>query len=116
MLGGSETACPKQPEKKKQTFLVRFQLEGRQASDEEIRNPNEKAPETILGVEKLNPKISRKSGQRRARTADTGLFRAVLYQLSYLTAIAETSWPKPRRKFSVRKPANRFRPRADRIV
>ena len=27
----------------------------------------------------------RKSGQGRARTADTGLFRAVLYQLSYLT-------------------------------
>ena len=26
-----------------------------------------------------------KSGQGRARTADTGLFRAVLYQLSYLT-------------------------------
>ena len=25
------------------------------------------------------------SGQGRARTADTGLFRAVLYQLSYLT-------------------------------
>ena len=28
-----------------------------------------------------------KSGQGRARTADTGLFRAVLYQLSYLTVI-----------------------------
>jgi hypothetical protein len=26
-----------------------------------------------------------RSGQGRARTADTGLFRAVLYQLSYLT-------------------------------
>ena len=26
-----------------------------------------------------------KSGQGRARTGDTGLFRAVLYQLSYLT-------------------------------
>ena len=28
-----------------------------------------------------------KSGQGRARTADTGLFRAVLYQLSYLTEV-----------------------------
>lgn len=30
-------------------------------------------------------RASVESGQARARTADTGLFRAVLYQLSYLT-------------------------------
>ncbi len=29
---------------------------------------------------------SEESGQGRARTGDTGLFRAVLYQLSYLTS------------------------------
>ena len=29
----------------------------------------------------------KESGQGRARTADTGLFRAVLYQLSYLTIL-----------------------------
>ncbi len=33
-----------------------------------------------IGTKKKN-----RSGQGRARTADTGLFRAVLYQLSYLT-------------------------------
>lgn len=30
--------------------------------------------------------IAGESGQGRARTGDTGLFRAVLYQLSYLTS------------------------------
>ena len=33
------------------------------------------------------------SGQGRARTADTGLFRAVLYQLSYLTVINNLNDP-----------------------
>ena len=33
------------------------------------------------------PQRAERNGQRRARTADTGLFRAVLYQLSYLTMI-----------------------------
>ena len=38
-----------------------------------------------------------KSGQGRARTADTGLFRAVLYQLSYLTITFARckSYPNP---------------------
>lgn len=31
------------------------------------------------------------SGQGRARTADTGLFRAVLYQLSYLTNLYQAN-------------------------
>lgn len=30
---------------------------------------------------------AKESGQGRTRTADTGLFRAVLYQLSYLTIL-----------------------------
>ena len=36
----------------------------------------------------MNPEnlSEQKSGQGRARTGDTGLFRAVLYQLSYLTS------------------------------
>ncbi len=42
------------------------------------------------------------SGQGRARTADTGLFRAVLYQLSYLTVINNLNDPNFIRSRSTR--------------
>ncbi len=38
--------------------------------------------------------MEKDGGQGRNRTADAGLFRAALYQLSYLATLARPAFPK----------------------
>src|SRR4051794_39190786 len=42
---------------------------------------------TYLGADRIRKLLKRNGGQGRNRTADAGLFRAALYQLSYLARL-----------------------------
>ncbi len=59
-------------------------------------------------IEVGESKWANQSGQGRARTADTGLFRAVLYQLSYLTFIDSKASPARNLKSSRTTPLDQF--------